>query len=313
MWLKTLKKQAFLLIVVLGTFTGQVFASNVKMADEQNLQVYLEQVIGQGKARNYKNLDELNRVSAWIKEQMRLLGVPCHYQNFTANQQIYRNVVCSLNVGRADRVIVGAHYDVFGDQDGADDNASGVAGVIETARILAEQKSKLPNNVDFVFYSLEEPPFSKTEQMGSYVHAKSVQSQKDKIKGVYILEMIGFFSEQPIQSYPVGLKWIYPTHGNFIATVSNVSSRDLGAGYCTAMQQLDLLECQRLVAPSFANTFDFSDHLNYWEFDIPAVMITDTAFYRNGHYHTKADRLATLNLSKMANVIDGLVQHLLKP
>ena len=176
MWLKTLKKQAFLLIVVLGTFTGQVFASNVKMADEQNLQVYLEQVIGQGKARNYKNLDELNRVSAWIKEQMRLLGVPCHYQNFTANQQIYRNVVCSLNVGRADRVIVGAHYDVFGDQDGADDNASGVAGVIETARILAEQKSKLPNNVDFVFYSLEEPPFSKTEQMGSYVHAKSVQS-----------------------------------------------------------------------------------------------------------------------------------------
>ncbi len=73
----------------------------------------------------------------------------------------YRNVVCSLNVGRADRVIVGAHYDVFGDQDGADDNASGVAGVIETARILAEQKSKLPNNVDFVFYSLEEPPFSK--------------------------------------------------------------------------------------------------------------------------------------------------------
>ena len=125
--------------------------------------------------------------------------------------------------------------------------------------------------------------------------------------------MIGFFSEQPIQSYPVGLKWIYPSHGNFIATVSNVSSRDLGAGYCTAMQQLDLLECQRLVAPSFANAFDFSDHLNYWEFDIPAVMITDTAFYRNGHYHTKADRLATLNLTKMANVIDGLVQHLLKP
>ena len=111
----------------------------------------------------------------------------------------------------------------------------------------------------------------------------------------------------------MGLKWIYPSHGNFIATVSNVSSRDLGAGYCAAMQQLDQLECQRLVAPSFANAFDFSDHLNYWEFDIPAVMITDTAFYRNGHYHTKADRLATLNLTKMANVIDGLVQHLLKP
>ncbi len=127
-----------------------------------------------------------------------------------------------------------------------------------------------------MFDSLEEPPFSKTEQMGSYVHAKSVQSQKDKIKGVYILEMIGFFSEQPIQSYPVGLKWIYPSHGNFIATVSNVSSRDLGAGYRAVMQQLDLLECQRLVAPSFANAFDFSDHLNYWEFDIPAVMITDT-------------------------------------
>nr|WP_227548640.1 M20/M25/M40 family metallo-hydrolase [Acinetobacter sp. ANC 4173] len=280
-----------------------------QQADVQNVQVYLQQIIGTGSFRNHQNTAELNRVSAWIKEQMRLFGIPCQFQNYIVNRQNYRNVVCSLNVGAAEKVIVGAHYDVFGQLQGADDNASGVAGVIEAARILSQEKSHLNHNVEFAFYTLEEPPYTNTEYMGSYVHAKSVQAQRDKIRGVYILEMIGFYDAAQAQEYPVGLKWIYPSHGNFIAAVSDIDSRGLGENFCAAMQQL---ECQRLVAPSFTPGLNFSSHSNYWNYDIPAIMVTDTAFYRNKNYHTAADTLKTLNLEKMTQVIDGLVQTILK-
>lgn len=304
----------------LSTFLFSIFLSastwaapNMTAASTNNLKVYLEQIIGNDSYRNYKNIEELQRVSAWIKEQMRLFGIPCQYQNYSVNGLGYRNVVCNLAAGHADKVIVGAHYDVFGEQQGADDNASGVAGVIETARILAQQKSQLTQNIEFVFYTLQEPPFFKTEQMGSYIHAKSVQTQKDQIQGVYILDMIGYFDEKLVQDYPVGLKWVYPNHANYIAAVSNVQSYDLGAKYCEEMRTLNRLECQRLVAPSFVSGMEFSDHLNYWKFDIPAVMITDTAFFRNKNYHTEKDTLKTLNIGKMANVIDGLVNNLMMP
>ena len=143
-----------------GIFLYTIFFSpsiwalpNVTPASTDNLKVYLEQITGQQGYRNYKNTQELQRVSAWIKEQMRLFGIPCQYQNYSVNGLGYRNVVCTLTAGHADKVIVGAHYDVFGEQQGADDNASGVAGVIETARILAQQKSQLANTVALVFYT----------------------------------------------------------------------------------------------------------------------------------------------------------------
>ena len=291
-----------------STYSGANSAIN-KQADAQNLDVYLQQIIGSGSFRNHQNTEELNRVSAWIKEQMRLFGIPCQFQNYIVNRQNYRNVVCSLNVRRADKVIVGAHYDVFEQQQGADDNASGVAGVLETARILAQEKKNLKHNVEFVFYTLEEPPYANTEYMGSYVHAKSEQAQRNKIQGVYILEMIGYYDLAQTQEYPAGLKWFYPSHANFIAAVSDIDSRGLGENFCAAMQNL---ECQRLIAPSITPGINFSSHSNYWKYDIPAIMVTDTAFYRNKNYHTSADTLKTLNLEKMTQVIDGLVQAILK-
>ena len=280
------------------------------LAQVQNLKVYLDQIVRPNVYRNYRNVDELNRVSAWLKEQMRLFGIPCRFQTYQTYGQNYRNVVCQLDVGHAKKAIVGAHYDVYEDLPGADDNASGVAGVLETARILAKQREHLKQNVEFVFYTLEEPPFFRSKDMGSYRHAKSIASQKDQIEAVYILEMIGFYQENGGQDYPKGLKWLYPTDGNFIAAVSNIGSRDLASQYCSAMQQRQKLDCQRLVAPEFVTGVDFSDHLNYWQMDMPAIMITDTAFFRNKHYHTKADTIDKLNLPNMAEVVNGLVKTL---
>lgn len=282
-----------------------------QQADRHNLAVYLSQIIRPMQYRHHQNIDELNRVSAWLKNQMQKFGIPCDYQNYTVKTQNYRNVVCKLNVGASNVTIIGAHYDVHADTDGADDNASGVAGVLETARILAAEKGSLNQNVEFVFYTLEEPPYFRTQQMGSAVHAKSVIDQKDKISGVFILEMIGYFSPKHIQEYPAGLKWFYPVHGNFIGALSNLKSRQLSDAYCQAMQSIQRLECQKLIAPSFVTGIDFSDHLNYWNHDIPAVMITDTAFFRNKNYHTKKDTVETLNLNKMKDVVDGVVLTIL--
>ena len=286
-------------------------SSNRHQAETENLSVYLNQIISSSKYRNHTQVDELNRVSAWIQGQMQKFGIPCDFQNYMVESNRYRNVVCELNVGAAKNLIVGAHYDVHGETDGADDNASGVVGVLETARILAKEKRHLKHNVEFVFYTLEEPPYFRTEQMGSAVHAKAIEKYKDRITGVFILEMIGYFDQRNIQEYPAGLKFFYPAHGNFIGAVSNFDSNSLGSEYCAAMKQINRLDCQRLVAPSFVTGVDFSDHLNYWNAGIPAVMITDTAFFRNKNYHTVNDKVETLNLQKMKHVIDGVVLTIL--
>ena len=280
-------------------------------AETENLSVYLNQIISSSKYRNHTQVEELNRVSTWIQGQMQKFGIPCDFQNYMVESNRYRNVVCELNVGAAKNLIVGAHYDVHGETDGADDNASGVAGVLETARILAKEKRHLKHNVEFVFYTLEEPPYFRTKQMGSAVHAKAMEKYKDRIAGVFILEMIGYFDQRNIQEYPAGLKFFYPAHGNFIGAVSNFDSNSLGSEYCAAMKQINRLDCQRLVAPSFVTGVDFSDHLNYWNAGIPAVMITDTAFFRNKNYHTVNDKVETLNLQKMKHVIDGVVLTIL--
>ncbi len=289
-----------------------VQAGAQRSAESQNLTVYMEQLLGGGSFRNFKDIRELNRVSSWIREQMRLFNVPCQYQTYKVNDQAYRNVVCSLRGASADKVILGAHYDVYADKPGADDNASGVAGVIEAARILSAEKQPLKTGVDFVFYTLKEGPFSGTESMGSYVHAKSVEKQRGNIKGVFILENIGYFDPRDVQEYPLGLSWIYPSHANFIAAAGNLQSRGLTADYCAEMRTLNQLQCERVIAPSFVQAMDFSDHNNYWAFNLPAIVITDTGSYRNKYLHSEKDTIENLDAEKMAQVVNGLVNTVLK-
>ena len=280
-------------------------------ASPERLNDYLKQVIHPQAFRNYENTKELDRVAAYLKQQVESFSIPCEYQPYKVDAKTYRNVVCHIQTGNAKKVILGAHYDVYGDFKGADDNASGVVGLIETARILSANKSRLKQNIDLVFYTLEEPPYFRTENMGSYVHAQSILKQKDTIQAVYILEMIGYFDHKNVQDYPSGIGLFYPSHGNFIGAISNFNSRALGEQYCDSMKDIDQLDCQRLIAPSFVHGVDFSDHLNYWNLDIPAIMITDTAFFRNKHYHTAEDTIEKLNFKKMAEVVNGLAYTLL--
>lgn len=302
--------------LIIGCFIGGLVcitsAANAapRQADADNLKLFVGQVLGPMQyARNYKHPQELNRTAAWISEQMRLFAIPCQYQNFNLNQKQYRNVVCRLNAGHADKVVIGAHYDAEGDSHGVNHNASGVAGVVETAHILSQSKSGLKHNVEFVFYTLATAPYLNTEHMGSIRHAKSLVNGKEPVKAVYVLDQIGFYNHEAVQEYPLGLKWLYPNHANFIAVVSNIASRDVANQYCQAMQKNDELACERFSLPVL-NVFDDSDHLSYWKYDFPAVLITDTGQYRNKNQYRAEVEMQRLDYKKMAAVVNGIVATL---
>lgn len=132
-------------------------------ADTAILKADMQKIIG-SRHRNYQNINTLNKVADFIKSKFRQVSDSVSEQTYTAENKQYRNIICSINTDKKERVIVGAHYDVCGNQDGADDNASGVVGLIRLAELL--KNANLNYRVDFVAFTLEEPPFFGTNLMG---------------------------------------------------------------------------------------------------------------------------------------------------
>jgi Zn-dependent M28 family amino/carboxypeptidase len=205
-----------------------------------------------------------------------------------------------------DVVVVGAHYDAFGPAVGADDNASGVAGLLELAPRLKDAHGSA--RIELVAYTLEEPPYFRTRSMGSRVHAAALQKSGAKVRAMVCLEMIGFFSDEDgSQRYPLpGLGLLYPSRGDFIALVGCLGEAGLVRTIKRAMAQACDLPVRSINAPRFVPGIDFSDHLNYWDAGFDAVMVTDTAFYRNANYHKASDTLETLDYERMAKVVEGV-------
>lgn len=258
--------------------------------------------------RNYRNPEALTRVAFYLENRLRECGLQTEQQPFSVGGTTYFNVIGSINPERQERIIVGAHYDVFGDQPGADDNASGIAGLLEVSRLANQLSSKIAYRVDFVAYCLEEPPFFGTWEMGSSAHARSLHDANVAVRGMISLEMIGFFTEEEgSQEYPLSiLKFFYPSTGNFIGVVGNIRSRGLIKDVETHMQAASV-KVESLSAPALVTGIDFSDHRNYWKFGYSGIMITDTAFYRNPHYHQPSDTMETLDFNTMGEVVKGVV------
>lgn len=265
-------------------------------------------------ARNHANLPSLNRAADYIKAELERLNCQVEEQHYKADGQEYRNIIASFGIEHAERVIVGAHYDVCGDQPGADDNASAVAGLLETARMVSELKPKLAHRIDFVAYSLEEPPYFATPQMGSAVHARSMHEQKAAVKAMICYEMIGYFSDEPdSQHFPdPNLAKLYPHTGNFIIVVGKQGQEKIVARVKELMQQNAAIDVQSINLPPSAGLAGLSDHRSYWTYGYQAVMINDTSFLRNPNYHEKTDTIDTLNFSKMAEVVNGVYAALLQ-
>jgi len=272
----------------------------------------LEKIVNTENPRNFLHVETLNTVAHYIKEEFQKSSSIVREQEFEVEGATYKNIICSLGPNEGERIIVGAHYDVAGDQPGADDNASGVAGLLELSRLLKNEK--LQYRVDLVAYALEEPPFFGTKQMGSYVHAKFLYDHRIPVKGMICLEMIGFYSEKKnSQHYPIFfLQWLYGRYGNFITVVQKLWSGEFAGQITEQLQKNARIKTRLFKGPRMIPGVDFSDHLNYWKFGYSAVMITDTAFYRNPNYHEPSDTIDTLDIPKIALFIEALAESLLR-
>lgn len=262
--------------------------------------------------RNYKNLDTLNKAAKYIKAGFKQISDYVDEQKFFVKGIEYKNIICSLGPKDGKRIIIGAHYDVCKDQEGADDNASGVAGLMELGRML--KGANLKYRIDLVAYTLEEPPFFRTENMGSFVHAKSLFDSGVSVYGMISLEMIGYFSdEKNSQDYPMSIMELkYGDIGNFITIVQRYGNGKFGRSFKKLMTKDQLLPTKSFKGPDWMEGVNYSDHRNYWKFDYDAVMITNTAFFRDKCYHKPCDVLERLDIKRLALVIDEVYNTIIK-
>ncbi len=307
-----MKKLLFILIIIFNSCTfsqKKEKNTNTTSYTKQELKIVqdLEQITNTAKPRNYKNIETLNKVANYIKKELTKVSDTAFFQSYKVENNTYKNVIASIGTQHKERIVIGAHYDVFGNSDGADDNASGVAGMLQLARLLSKHK-ELKYRIDFVAYTLEEPPFFRTEKMGSFIHAKSLFDKNISVKGMICLETIGYYSSKTdSQEYPIKeMKHLYGTKGDFVSVIQNEKAKRFSNQLTESMKSGNKIKTISFKGSSSVQGVDFSDHLNYWEFNYDAVMITNTAFFRNKNYHTSNDKLETLDVRKMSLVIQQL-------
>ena len=285
-----------------GTISREAFTDAEKL--RQHVIVLSEEIGG----RPFGRTDRLDEAADFIFESFSPFGTP-RFQEYDVRGEIYKNVILRISGNRyceSHYYVVGAHYDTHGDNPGADDNASGVAGLIELARAIKE--NPLPCDVELVAYSLEEPPNFRTPNMGSHHHAQSLKSRGVPVTVMISLEMIGYFSDEPdSQLYPApGMSVAYGDRGDFIGVVGDLGSRGSIRRVKQSFLKTGRIKTRAISAPSFIAGIDFSDHQNYLKFDYPAIMITDTSFYRNANYHQLTDTHDTLDFERMSAVVDSV-------
>lgn len=224
-----------------------------------------------------------------------------------------RNIIAELKGTKIpdEIVVVGAHYDSVYDCPAANDNGSGVAALLEISGAL--RKVVVDRTIRFVAFTNEEPPFFRTEQMGSWKYAHLCHERKEKIKAMLSLETMGYFSDEPnSQSFPHSLlKRIYPNTGNFIAFVSNLQSRVLLDRSIIAFRKKTKFPSEAIAAPVSLSGIDFSDQYAFWKLGYPAIMITDTAHLRYPHYHEAEDTPDKVDYDALARVTSGITEVIL--
>lgn len=261
--------------------------------------------------RSWQHPKNLDLVGGYIAEEWRLAGIEVEEQNFETGQGEFKNIFASFGPQTGDLIVIGAHYDAVGDTPGADDNASGVAGIIELGKAL--HRAQLKTQVMVAGFALEEIPHFGTEAMGSWFFARALKTSNKNVRAMISLEMIGYYSDDAgSQKYPHSfLRLFYPGEGNFIALASNIPNVPLTRKVKRSMRSASSVPVYSINAPQALAGVHRSDHLNFWKEGIPALMITDTAEYRNPHYHQLGDKPETLDFKRMAEVVSGVHQAVL--
>lgn len=264
---------------------------------------YLSEVVGE---RNPVRYAELEQARLYIERTLTGAEYEIGHETYKAGGLDFRNVVTELTGQTRERVvIVGAHYDTVWGTPGADDNASGVASLLELARLLRNSAPVL--TIRWAAFALEEPPYFQSQFMGSRVHARRCRERGDRIAGMLALEMLGYYCDQPrSQGFPLPLmRCFYRDRGDFIAVAGNYASRQLVRQVTRLLAEANEIPVEHIALPLVPGV-GLSDNWSFWQEGYPAVMITDTAFLRNPHYHLPSDLPETLDYLRMAAVVAGL-------
>ena len=267
--------------------------------------------------RNVWQYAALNRAAAYIEGHFAECGYVPVRQTYEVSRLPVSNIEATLaGTTRRDEILVlGAHYDTVTGCPGANDNATGIAALLELARRFAGRPHA--RTLRLVAFVNEEPPFFQTPQMGSLVYAKAARHRGDRIIGMLSLETMGYYSDEPgSQQYPtfakatVGkpgpLAGLYPDTGNFIGFVSDIGSGRLLMRARRAFRRATAFPVESAAFPATVPGVGWSDHWAFWQHGYPAMMVTDTAPFRYPWYHTSADTPDKIQFDKMAAVVDGL-------
>lgn len=275
---------------------------------QNNLRKTLHILAGEIGSRGYLQMDALNKAADHIRSEFTRYGYEVFEQPYEVEGNMYKNIFVEIKgkLKPEKILVVGAHYDTVTGTPGADDNASGIAGLLELARLLKEKA--FDKTIQFAAFTLEEPPFFRSRFMGSHVYAKDLRDKNADLEGMICLEMIGYFTDMPeSQLYPLPfLRWIYPKVGNFITLVSNLHSKNFLSRIKSAFITGTDLPVETFSGLPIVIGTDFSDHRSFWHVGYDAVMVTDTAFFRNPQYHGIGDVPDILDYERMGKVVLGL-------
>ena len=261
--------------------------------------------------RNVQRPHALTAAADYIAGQWRAQGYEVTPQYYTTHGVKSANLeVTRRGKTRPDEfILVGAHYDSVVGSPGANDNASGVAAMLELSRLFAAIEPA--RSVRFVAFVNEEPPFFFWKEMGSMVYARAARQRGDDIRLMLALETIGYYRDEPgSQRYPPLFKWFYPDRGNFIAFVSNFRSRSPMLRTVAAFRARSDFPVEHTATFEWVPGVNWSDHLSFWRQGYPALMVTDTALYRYPHYHSPSDTPDKLDYPRLARLTEGLYRAL---
>jgi Zn-dependent M28 family amino/carboxypeptidase len=257
--------------------------------------------------RNAAKKWELADAADWIFAELEAAGYSARREGYEVDGVAAQNFEASVKGegGNQEIVVIGAHYDTAPGSPGADDNASGVAAVLALARRF--RTATPARTIRFVFFTNEEPPYFQTENMGSLVYARAVHERKENVVAMLSIESIGYFDDSPgSQKFPAGLSKSFPSVGNFIAVVGDRDSADLVTRVTQTLRGWSNVPTEGAALDARIPGVGWSDHWSFWQIQVPAVMITDTALFRNAHYHKPTDAAGTLDYDRMARVVAGL-------
>jgi Zn-dependent M28 family amino/carboxypeptidase len=255
--------------------------------------------------RHLWNGDSLEQAAQYIESEFSAAGYVPMRQTYLAYRKPVSNIITEKKGTRPHSIVIGAHYDSVPGSPGADDNASAVAGLLELARML--RNVSCASRFRLVAFVNEESPSFGSDYMGSMQYARLLKARGEDVAFMIALEMIGYFDQRKSQHYPLGLmRRFYPQTGDFIVVIGDLHSQQLARALARTIRRQGLVRAAALVAPRFFGGIDRSDHSAFWRHGFKAIMVTDTAMFRNENYHRETDTIETINFEVMADVVASL-------